>query len=559
MNANHNAQKQAGDQVSHQEWNALAADVNELGTGGTPSAIVDTTGIISVSSKGNVTLGSNKNINLEPKWSNNVSGYSGNYGDIALKSGDDIQFCSHHREPKKRDKVVVKNIDGSDNPVKLQIVAGEIDLALGTENNPKTATRKKSKTDGSDTNDPLFKQDDAKVMDVRILTGNTLDAGTNSERDERGYLKVRAQAIDLRCEKHGGIALQPKGYDSDGNMNKIKFEHGGGDGLEFGTFNAEKASIFTDEYRFNKDGVWKMARRKTELSGKTIVDEGTIPNGKVATGMYKYIKNDSNNQLIGCEPADDFYDFIDVSDEQCTTKDIIKTAYALNNYPGVHTKITNGGALEIGTSLVYKITNISELPSGAEAYPCIQVSAVIGKIPSKFGEGKYYSTSDITESIKFYPVNTDLAQVDENTVQAEISLDGSSTIYVNFGQVTGSQFVASGMYKLEPQPIPNIKIDSGAELKLGGILDFGSSFNFGETDNGIEVQYKLTKKNATKDCGVLKVVGVNNHQTNNLTVEGVTIAPGQTGVIAQCSLLDMIKLVNYMKTNNQGPWQSQNA
>ena len=108
MNANHNAQKQAGDQVSHQEWNALAADVNELGTGGTPSAIVDTTGIISVSSKGNVTLGSNKNINLEPKWSNNVSGYSGNYGDIALKSGDDIQFCSHHREPKKRDKVVVK-------------------------------------------------------------------------------------------------------------------------------------------------------------------------------------------------------------------------------------------------------------------------------------------------------------------------------------------------------------------------------------------------------------------------------------------------------------------
>lgn len=94
-------------------------------------------------------------------------------------------------------------------------------------------------------------------------------------------------------------------------------------------------------------------------------------------------------------------------------------------------------------------------------------------------------------------------------------------------------------------------------MKLGGILDFGSSFNFGETDNGIEVQYKLTKKNATKDCGVLKVVGVNNHATNSLTVEGVTIAPGQTDVIAQCSILDIIKLVNYMKTNNEGPWASQ--
>ena len=51
-----------------------------------------------------------------------------------------------------------------------------------------------------------------------------------------GYLKLRANAIDLRCEDHGGIAIQPKGYDGDGNMNKIKFEHGGGDGLEFGTF-----------------------------------------------------------------------------------------------------------------------------------------------------------------------------------------------------------------------------------------------------------------------------------------------------------------------------------
>ena len=112
-------------------------------------------------------------------------------------------------------------------------------------------------------------------------------------------------------------------------------------------------------------------------------------------------------------------------------------------------------------------------------------------------------------------------------------------------------------YKITPQPIPNIKIDSGAELKLGGILDFGSSFNFGETDNGIEVQYKLTKKNNTKDCGVIKVIGVNNHATNDLTVEGVTIAPGETGTIAQCSILDIIKLVNYMKTNNEGPWAPQ--
>jgi hypothetical protein len=53
----------------------------------------------------------------------------------------------------------------------------------------------------------MFKSSDAKVLDVKILTGTTLEEGTENERDERGYLKVRAQAIDLRCEKHGGIAL----------------------------------------------------------------------------------------------------------------------------------------------------------------------------------------------------------------------------------------------------------------------------------------------------------------------------------------------------------------
>ena len=57
------------------------------------------------------------------------------------------------------------------------MVMGELDLTTGTSNNPKTATRKKDKTTGADTTDPLFKADDAKVMDLRILTGVTLDSG----------------------------------------------------------------------------------------------------------------------------------------------------------------------------------------------------------------------------------------------------------------------------------------------------------------------------------------------------------------------------------------------
>lgn len=511
-------QKQNGDTLTPTEWNQLTSYVNDIvdvvnkgggnsGGGGSSSGPIDTSGVISVSGKGNVTIGSNsiKNVNIEPGYP--YSQDQTKYGDIALKPGDDIQFASHHREAKKRDKIVVKNIDGSDNPVKLQVVAGEIDLAVGTESNPKTATRKKDKSTGADTNEALFKADDAKVMDLRILTGNIVDEGLTSEREERGYLKVRAQAIDLRCEKHGGIALQPKGYDSDGNMNKIKFEHGGGDGLEFGTFNPEKSSLYTDEYRFKRDGIWKMATRQTTLNSKAVYDDNT-PVGKPSTAAQKYVKQN-----------DDFYDVIDVNDEQCTTKDIIKTAYALNGGKDRHTKITNGGKVEIATNDTYQITIASDNGSAVNVNT---ISTEIAALSSIQG-GEIFNDGD------FEVLPTD------------------ATVYTN-----GTQY-----FTFTVIPAPDIKIDSGAGLKLGGILDFGSSFNFGETDNGIEVQYKLTKKNATKDCGVLKVIGVNNHATNNLTVEGITIAPGQTATIAQCSILDIIKLVNYMKTNQEGPWAPQ--
>lgn len=504
-------QKSNGDTLSASEWNNLTSYVNTavdaINNGAASSGAIDTNGVISVSSKGNVTVSSNKNVNVEPAWSNNVSGYSGNYGDVAIKPGDDIQFCSHHREPKKRDKVVIKNLDGSDNPVKLEVHTGE--LTLSTKG--KAATRKKNNTTGEDiSNQALFdKAGDDKVMDVRIVTGVTLDENTNNERDERGYLKVRAQAIDLRCEKHGGIALQPKGYDGVGNMNKIKFEHGGGDGLEFGTFNTDKTSIFTNEYRFNREGVWKMATRETEASGKTILDErdGGLQ-GLPATAAYKYVKQ-----------ADDFYDIISNDDEQCTTKDIIKTAFAMNGGKDRHTKITNKGAIEIATNPTYTIT-IEEAP--VEPATATEVSTISTKIASldSVAAGDVFNDGDFT------------------------ALPVAATVYTN-----GTQY-----FSFTEVAAPSIKIESGAELKLGGILDFGSSFNFGETDNGVEFQYKLTKKNAEKDCGIVKVVGVNNHATNDLTVEGVTIAPGQTATIAQCSMLDIIKLVNYMKTNNQGPW-----
>ena len=482
MNKLNFTSKNNGDVLNASEWNALVSKTDELvqavntgsaSSGGSTPSVIDAGGVVSVNSKGNTTISAAKNINIEPAYV--ASGNSGTYGDVQIKPGDDITLESHHRSLNKRDEITIKTSNGQDGaakaPVKLQVIASDITLS----------TKGKQVAAGSN--------DSANVMNVRVTDGT-----------DKAYLKVRAQAIDLRSESHGGIALQPKGTDGQGNMNKIKFEHGGGDGLEFGTFNTEKTSIYTDEYRFKRDGVWKMATRTTEVSDKYDDSDETT--------HYKYVK-----------AADDFYDNVSSSDETCTTKDIIKTAFAMNGGKDRHTKITNKGAIEIATNETYVIA-IEETP--ADLAGVVDIDTISTEIAglSSVSDGDVFNDGDFE------------------------TIPTASTIYTN-----GTQY-----FSFTIVPAPSIKLDSGSELKLGGILDFGSSFNFGETDGGIETQYKLTKKNATKDCGILKVVGVNNHESNNLAVEGLVITPGQTATIAQCSLLDVIKLVNYMKNNNQGPW-----
>ena len=290
-------QKETGDSLSASEWNEFTGYVNtavdainagaagvvtvtdETASGGDPTVGVTIASCVqqvgspkvielTKKKKGvNTTITSENNINFEPRES--VGETKG--GNISFKPGDDIEFCSHHRLEDNQDEVSIKVIDGDDNPVKLQLNAAEMTLTT------------KGKTGN-----------DAAVFDVNV----------NSAKNTKGYLKVRAQAIDLRCESHGGIALQPKGEDGQGNMNKIKFEHGGGDGLEFGTFNAKKSSLYTDEYRFKKDGVIKLATRTKQVSDKyDNVDETT---------HYKYVK-----------AADDFYDNVSIDDPTCTWEDIV--------------------------------------------------------------------------------------------------------------------------------------------------------------------------------------------------------------------------------------------
>ena len=502
--------KSNGDILNASDWNAVTGKVDAIidainsgedGSGGGTPVIVDSSGILSTSSKGNVTVGSGKNINIEPAWNNNDVNYSGNEGDIAFKPGDDIQFCSHHRAFNKRDKIVIKNIDGDDNPVKSQIVAGEIELAVGTQKNPKSATFKKNKTTGQNTEDKLFKAGDAKTLDVKILTGTVLDEGTEDERDERGYLKVRAQAIDLRCEKHGGIALQPKGYDSEGNMNKIKFEHGGGDGLEFGTFNTQKTSIFTDEYRFNKSGIWKMSNRFTETSGKAIVDERENGlQGLPATALLKYKKNNSTNNAeqaitneVTYEAADDFYDFIDVEDAQTTTEAIIQTSAALNN-EFIKTSLSAKKNAKIIASSTYKIVAL-EIP--------VEGTLKVFDMPASLANNTSFTKDDLklilsgSTNLSSYiktsvPFKLDAEEatqyvlIDDITPKISVEAEEEVDLSAKYGDIVLS---SGDCIKCEA---PEIRLNALNEDKSGGTVNFGATqdiiFITKKLTNGLKVE-----------------------------------------------------------------------
>lgn len=315
-------EKQNGDTLNANEWNSLAQDVdaavdainNGAASGGDSSEGLPN---LYINEKGNLNLETSAQLGNTSKGKINIESMD----DIQIKPGDDISFYSHHRTDPEELAVKILNgaeISATDQteieeyPVDLQLNASNVILTTKDKDITISEKNKARQAAGKDNT-----ADKANIMNVEIKTGVKAKKATASN-GQYGYLKVRANAIDLRCEDHGGIAIQPKGYDSDGNMNKIKFEHGGGDGLEFGTFNTEKSSLFTNEYRFNKNGEIYLATREYdqtyEANPKTD-DQGIFdntPTGKDATNAHKWQKQE-----------DDFYDVIDANDPHCTWGDIV--------------------------------------------------------------------------------------------------------------------------------------------------------------------------------------------------------------------------------------------
>lgn len=148
------------------------------------------------------------------------------------------------------------------------------------------------------------------------------------------YVKQHARAFDFRCHNHGGIALQIAGKDSSGHENKIKFESDrtngiefpytysgtysgeGGKGLEFATFNNVHTSIFTYDYRFNKDG---------NIYAVTRGVPAETENGKI----------DYPTQ------TDDFKDIITGDTPKTTWEELVKTINTLNQQVGSNISVVS--------------------------------------------------------------------------------------------------------------------------------------------------------------------------------------------------------------------------
>lgn len=192
---------------------------------------------------------------------------------------------------------------------------------------------------------------------------------------------------------------------------------------------------------------------------------------------------------------------------------------------------------------------------------------------SEMAEGLKKDTEPATEYVngKIYGITSD------DRKKSAISM---ATFDSNLRYVRCRQISESGGISIESDA--KIKI-SAPKLTLEGVTGFGSTMTFGETDEGIKMQYKATKKGKNKQCDVLQVEVYNNsddtitfnktsHKASNSDLLGaaeansdvptfcemgdVSIPAKSSKIVAQASLYDIIRLVDYFKNNQQGPWQT---
>lgn len=490
---------------------------------------------IYINSKGNFNIETSADLGNTSKGKINIEAMD----DIQFKPGDDIIFYSHHRAIDKQNEVAIKVTDGDDVPVKLQINAANITLT----------TKDK----------PAGTKNESEILDLNINTGK-------STGNSKGYLKVRARAIDLRCEEHGGIALQPKGRDHNGNMNKIKFEHGGGDGLEFGTFNTEHTSLFTEDYRFNRNALVKMATRVTIISDKEDFSDNTT--------AFKYVKQ-----------SDDLYDVIDETDEQTTWHDIIKTSYAgnfriqdeFNAAPGI--KVREMGATAKGH---LQITTRQYNTSASEIFnPDIQLTSAGKTTITAKNDVEIKSDDQVqldgrevelsaTENVTFGTTPNVVFLTNKISKKAAFTSDGTQLCTAVLNNLSKTIYRNGSIVKIpldilytapDTLYVPTstsakqvVYTDSAATIKpetdgRNYFVKNDTTVYIVEINSSAEAKKQPTSCTGTDYANVQFV-----DQNYSPLAEDVAIEPNSMIKGTSVSAEDIIKFISWAKENNQGPW-----
>ena len=391
-------------------------------------------------------------------------------------------------------------------------------------------------------------QIEAKFDDYKNFTGGTAPdySGLDGNDEAWAELKLKSRNLDLRCQDHGGIALQIAGQDGHGNENKIKFESDrtspigstgtyngeGGKGLEFGTFNNEHASLFCGDYRFKGDAnVYGVTRGAIETTSTGKMDYPTQRDD------FKDILDEDNkaswNEIIGAA-------------KKCSGKESI----ASENF--VTTKIAeaqmSGGSISLdGYATEEYVQNYV-----ATACPAPDLT-------------NYYTKSE-SEALSSY-VNSVVFKKAKNG-NVEISAEGKTQgpdceepkiIGYKVGDEIFATIEEANAYIAEHGgEIENIYENSSLDLVSNGkvAVKAGKDFEFGGKD--ITIPIEISKKNKYS-CGEYEI-NVNSLaelenvmpklklsiEENNSTIGDITTKypVGEISV----SIVDLIKLISRVTT-----------
>ena len=271
----------------------------------------------------------------------------------------------------------------------------------------------------------------------------------DDDEKEWGSLKIKSRNMDLRCNDHGGIALQPCGQDGDDHENKIKFESSrttkitepaqysdeGGKGLEFGTFNNLHTSLFTRDYRFNQDGLVYAVTRQDPVAESS---------GKI----------DYPTQL------DDFKDVVDAS--LCADwKSIVKTSFAMNGTKSRSVKMDGsfkGDAGWVDSNLEIKTkTTYMWVKTPGEFVPSTEQKDAAISIAFAPAVGVLYDGNDpeiYDESTGEFKYTPSALKLNKTTIQEQ--LWSEAQLYEQ----------NSAYYVLNEIESPGIKLESDGNVKL---------------------------------------------------------------------------------------------